>query len=64
MAETTKQQLLRRAANLIGRDELAARLKIPESLLDAWISGHAALPDRKLVALADILDEVAGPKGS
>ena len=59
MGETRKQRLLKSAADLIGRDALAARLKVAESLLEAWINGHATLPDRKLIALAEVLDELA-----
>jgi hypothetical protein len=55
----TKAELLRRAADLVGRDQLAVRLKVPASLLDAWISGTATMPDRRLTALADILDRLA-----
>lgn len=58
MAETTKQNLLRMAAARIGRAELARRLKIPESLLEAWIGGHASMPDRKLLLLAELLDQL------
>jgi hypothetical protein len=59
MPETTKQQMLRRASELLGRVELAALLDVRASLLEAWISGHASMPDRKLLALTDILDKVA-----
>jgi len=46
------------AAARIGRAELARRLKIPESLLEAWIGGHASMPDRKLLLLAELLDQL------
>jgi hypothetical protein len=59
VADSRKQLLLKSAAELVGRSELAARLKIPASLLEGWISGHAAMPDRKLVALAEILEKLA-----
>jgi hypothetical protein len=39
----------------MGRELLAGHLKIPPALLDAWITGHATMPDRKLLTLADIL---------
>ena len=57
----TKQQLLQRAATLVGLHELAMRLKVTEPLLEAWISGDAPVPDRKLLVLADILDNWATP---
>ena len=59
LAETRKQLLLKNAAKLIGQDELAIRMKVPGSLLEAWISGHATMPDRKLIALAEVLDKLA-----
>lgn len=58
MAKTTKQNLLAMAAQRIGREELAKRLSVPESLLTAWMSGHASMPDRKLLALAALIDEL------
>lgn len=62
MAETTKQELLRRAASVVGREELAVRLKVPLHLLEAWLQGHATMPDRKLVMLALILEAMAKPR--
>lgn len=64
LAVTTKQVLLRRAAALIGHEELAARLEVPSALLESWIGGQATMPDRKLIALTKILDEIAGPPAS
>ena len=58
MADTTKQNLLRMAAQRLGNEELAKRLNIPESLLVAWMGGHASMPDRKLLILADLLDKL------
>jgi hypothetical protein len=60
--EKTKQELLKRAANLVGRDNLAIALKVPQHLLDAWMSGQATMPARKLVALAGYLDEITQPR--
>jgi len=42
----------------IGRGELARRLNTPESLLEAWMGGHASMPDRKLLLLAELLDKL------
>ena len=58
MAETTKQNLLQMAAARLGQAELAKRLNVPESLLQAWIGGHASMPDRKLLRLAELLDHL------
>jgi hypothetical protein len=62
VSQNAKAELLRRAADLVGRDELAVRLKVPGPLLDAWISGTATMPDRRLTALAGILDRLANQK--
>lgn len=62
MAETTKQRLLKEAAKLLGHDELAAQLRVPRELLDAWMRGLATMPDRKLLALADLLDKFGRPE--
>jgi hypothetical protein len=53
--------LLRKAAALVGREELARGLNIPATLLDAWMNGHASMPDRKLAVLADLLDQISNP---
>jgi hypothetical protein len=53
----TRQELLRKAANLVGREELAVRLKVPVTTLDAWMEGQATMPDRKLILLAEVLDQ-------
>jgi hypothetical protein len=60
--ETTKQGLLRRAVALAGLEEVAVALKTPSHLVEAWISGHAAMPDRKLLLLADFLDKLGRPE--
>lgn len=62
MAESTKQRLLKEAAKLLGKDELAAQLRVPQQLLDAWIRGLATMPDRKLLQLADLLDKFGRPE--
>lgn len=62
MAESTKQRLLKEAARLLGKDELAAQLRVPQQLLDAWMSGLATMPDRKLLQLADLLDRFGRPE--
>ena len=46
----------------MGLDELSVALKSPPSLVQAWISGQASMPDRKLLLLASILDKHANRK--
>jgi hypothetical protein len=62
--DTTKQNLLRMAAQRLGSEELAKRLNVPESLLTAWMGGHASMPDRKLLTLADLLDKLGDAPNS
>jgi hypothetical protein len=45
----------------MGRDELALGLKVSRSILDAWINGRLSMPNRKLVTLGDLLEEVSTP---
>jgi hypothetical protein len=59
MAKTVLQGLLDSASNLLGREELALRLKVHSSLLEAWMSGHATMPTDKLVLLTEALGEIA-----
>lgn len=56
------QQLVSRVAELVGREQLAEQLSVPEALLDQWIRGEARMPERKLFALAAILVKVAEDK--
>jgi hypothetical protein len=55
----TRQTLLRKAADLVGRERLACGLSVPLGVLEAWMNGHATMPERKLAALADLLDDVS-----
>ena len=57
LVQKTKQKLLKQAAELMGKDELALRLKVAPHLLEAWMSGQATMPDGKLVVLANVLDQ-------
>jgi plasmid maintenance system antidote protein VapI len=62
--ETTKQQLLRRAGTLLGRESLASDMGVSPDQLDAWINGDATMPDRQLIKLAKILDQHANKNNS
>jgi hypothetical protein len=62
MPERTKQNLLRRAVALAGLEEVARALKVAPTLVDAWMNGHAAMPDRKLLVLADFLNKLGRPE--
>jgi hypothetical protein len=58
MATTKYQHLLETAERRIGLAELARRLKAPEHLVQAWIKGHATMPERKLLLLADVAEDL------
>ena len=58
MGKATRQALLRKAADLVGTEKLAARLRVPTTLLDVWLRGLATMPDRKLLLLADLLEDL------
>jgi hypothetical protein len=60
--KTTGQRLLRQAADHIGLEELAMRLKASTGLVDAWMHGLASLPDRKFSLLVDVLYSFAAKK--
>ena len=61
MRETSKQALLKKAAGTVGIEALAVALKVPVALLAMWISGHASMPDRKFLLLADFHDKLSTP---
>ena len=61
MPETTRQRLLQRAATLLGGpSQLAERLNVTPETMDLWMRGLARMPDRKLLELAAVLDELSG----
>jgi hypothetical protein len=43
----------------IGRPMLATALGVPLAILDDWIAGHTPMPDEKLGALIDLIDETS-----
>jgi hypothetical protein len=55
MRDNSTQQLLRKAIAIVGREQLADALRTPASLVDEWITGLVAVPERKLLMLLDLL---------
>jgi len=53
-----KQFLLGIAAQRLGREKLASRLDSTDSLLTAWMSGRASMPDSKFLTLSALVDEL------
>ena len=41
----------------IGRQELARRLDVPLAILGDWLIGETIMPDAKLAALIDLVDD-------
>ena len=60
----TRQALLRKAADLLGRDELASGLKVPVPVLESWMNGQSSIPARKLSALSELLEEISHLRSS
>jgi hypothetical protein len=58
VSQTTRQELLRRAVELVGKKDLAIRLGVTQGVLDGWLTGYLLMPDRKFLALSDLLDKL------
>ena len=56
-----KRDLLKYAADQLGRPALAARLKVTPAVLDAWMDGSADMTNSKALALADLVHELTMP---
>ena len=59
MSKQTRQRLLDLMVARIGADQLAVRLQVPLAILRDWIDGSSAVPDAKVIALIDLIDETA-----
>jgi len=58
-ATTQRLRLLQDAAKLLGRQELAKRLNVPESIVDDWMRGEGTISDSGLLKLSEILERWA-----
>jgi hypothetical protein len=61
MRRHTRQRLLDLMVVRVGRAPLAARLGVPLPVLDDWLTGKAPIPDEKVVALVDLIEETGEP---
>lgn len=59
---STSRRLLNYAIQRIGKTEVAARLKSTEQQLEAWMKEDTAIPNKTLLALADLIGELDRPK--
>ena len=60
VSETKEQRIVREAADLMGRTELAGRMKAAVADIEAWIDGSAKVPQRTLLLLAEVLVNWSG----
>ena len=60
MSRSTRQRLLELMMARIGKSALAVRLDVPCAILLDWLSGYSVMPDSKLIALIDLIDETGG----
>ena len=51
-------RVIQLAADKVGLDEVARRIKVPEALLVAWRDGKAAIPRGEFLRLVDVLLEL------
>jgi hypothetical protein len=58
VSQTARQELLRRAVELVGKKDLAIRLGVTQGVLDGWLTGYLLMPDRKFLTLSDLLDKL------
>jgi len=59
MSKQTRQRLLELMVARIGAAKLAFRLRVPSGILRDWIDGKSTVPDAKVIALIDLIDETA-----
>jgi hypothetical protein len=50
--------LLQVGVKHLGKAVLATKLNATPELVDLWINRYATMPDRKVLALIDLLDEL------
>jgi len=43
--------------------ELAARMGVQDSLLEAWMNGQATIPAKKILRLAEIIEQLGDEPG-
>jgi transcriptional regulator with XRE-family HTH domain len=61
LEQTLSQRLLHYAAERLGLQEVAARLKVSETVIQAWMQGGSDMPNIKRLALADLVHSLTRP---
>lgn len=62
MLEAEKRRILQQATEVIGREQLAGRLGVPVTVLEAWQRGESSMPDGQLLKIAIMLDDLGRQK--
>lgn len=62
MPDNTKQELLRKAVDFAGLNDVARALAASPELVESWMRGQASMPDGKLLMLAAFLDRLGRPE--
>jgi plasmid maintenance system antidote protein VapI len=62
VADDSKTRLLQYALGRLGQKELAARLKVPEKMVEDWLAGSTDMTHSKALALADLVNELTKGK--
>lgn len=60
VSQSTKQQVLNKAVELGGLEEVAVALNAPSRLVEAWLRGVAVMPDSHVPLLAEFLCQHVG----
>ena len=60
VTQSTKQQVLNKAVELGGLEDVALALKAPSRLVEAWLRGVAVMPDSHVPLLAEFLCQHVG----
>ena len=58
--QNTRKRLLELAIARVGRAQVAAYLRVPLVVMEDWLDERWPMPDEKLVALVNLLDETNG----
>ena len=56
-----ESSLLRYAQDRLGLPEVARRLQVSEEVISDWLAEPTGMPNRKRLALADLIQEITDP---
>ena len=61
VTQASPVSLLQYAQQRLGRREVAKRLRVSEEVIESWVATPADMPNRKRLALADLVQELTDP---